>query len=81
VYFFAQISWPLGTVGLRCGLSALKVLGSSPKHAKKEEQKIQILPGNQKSESNFSRIESEINNQNFGPEFPRDFERPKLRVL
>jgi hypothetical protein len=44
-------------------------VGSSPKQARKEEQKIKVLPGDQKSESNFSRIQSGINNRNFGPEF------------
>jgi hypothetical protein len=67
--FFRSNQLAAWSGGLRCWLWAQKVLGSSPKQARKEEQKIQILPGDQKSESNFSRIQSEINNRNFGPEF------------
>jgi hypothetical protein len=54
--------------GLRCWLWAQKVLGSSPKQARKE-QKIKVLLGDQKSKLKFSRIQSGINNRNFGPEF------------
>jgi hypothetical protein len=35
----------------------------------KEEQKIKALPDDQKSESNFSRIQAGIYERNFGPEF------------
>jgi hypothetical protein len=48
-----------------------KVLGLSAKQVRKEEQKLQILLGDQKSESNFSRIQSGINNRNFGPGISR----------
>jgi hypothetical protein len=44
-------------------------MGSSPKQTKKEKQKIKAQTGDQKSESNFSRIQSVINNRNFGTEF------------
>jgi hypothetical protein len=43
--------------------------GFKPKQARKDKQKIKVLPGDKKSESNFSRIQSGINNRNFGPEF------------
>jgi hypothetical protein len=66
--FFCSNQLAAWYISLRCGLSALKVLGSSPKQARKEEQKIKILRGDKKSESNFARIQSGINNQNFGPE-------------
>jgi hypothetical protein len=67
--FFCSNQLAAWYIGLRCGLSALKVLDLSPNQARKEEQKIKILPGGQKSESNFSWIKSGINNRNFGPEF------------
>ena len=43
-----------------------KILGSSPKQLKKEVQNSKVLPGEQKSESTFSRIQSGINTRNFG---------------
>jgi hypothetical protein len=67
--FFRSNQLAAWSVGLRCWLWTQKVLGSSPKQARKEEQKIKVLPGDQKSESNFSRNQSLINNQNLGPEF------------
>jgi hypothetical protein len=72
--FFRSNQLATWSVGLRGGLWAQKFLGSSPKQARKEEQKIKIIPGDQKSESIFSRIQSGINNRNFGPDFARDFE-------
>jgi hypothetical protein len=56
-------------VGLRCCLWAQKVLGSSPTQARKEEHKTKNLPGDQKSETNFSLIQSGYNNRNFGSEY------------
>jgi hypothetical protein len=51
------------------GFKPQKVQGLSPKQARKEEQKIKVIPDDQKSESTFSRIQS-INNRNLNfPEF------------
>jgi hypothetical protein len=49
-------------------------VGSSPKQARKEEQKIQILPGNQKSESFFYGFNPEITTETSDWNFARDFE-------
>jgi hypothetical protein len=68
LHFFAQISWPLGPLVSVVDFEPKKSW-VHPKQAKKEEQKIQVLPGDKKSESNFSRIQSGINHRNFGPEF------------
>jgi hypothetical protein len=67
--FFRSKQLAAWFVGHRCWLWAQKILRSSPKQARKVEQKIKILPGDQKSESNFSQIQSGINNRNFGQEF------------
>jgi hypothetical protein len=43
-----------------------KILGSSPTQLKKDDKKINVLPGEQKTELTFLRIQFGINIRNFG---------------
>jgi hypothetical protein len=78
--FFRSNQLAAWSDGLRCWLWARKVLDSSPEQANKEEQKIKVLPIDQKLESIFSRI-AESTTKTSARNFVREFEWPKLRVL
>jgi hypothetical protein len=60
LHFFAQISWPLGLLVSVVDFEPKKSWVKAPNRP--EKKKIKVLPGDQKSEYDFSRIESGINN-------------------
>jgi hypothetical protein len=71
-------------------LLTLSPKSSSPKQARKEEQKIKVLPGDQESESNFSRNQQPkirarisrviLSDQNFGFYKKHTKSHPKFRL-